>query len=465
MTSSKVVRAERFAIPPYIMAPAIGSRKGKKAWRKNINTRQVMTATVFHLLTFISAKSLLSYLVFLLSARRRHCPAAEGRAARDRTADVSRQQSVLCRQGTGHCGSAATAVMLLSFSLLPLQAGDGNIASAVSKCLSRKRKQLAQPLRCELIAGVHKPTLRNPAQSGSKARNKLVLPHQRKQPQLQLQQKHQGKGVYKLPASSTFDLWDEQPDTTDPRLDKHNNIPGAINGTADQPSKRRMQAVKPASKAVEVDAAGCSYNPDVEHHQEALSQAVATEMQKVYKHDMQPRSVPRFVDYQPETDELALLQVDAEPDSDEDDAGPSSPLPQTAAAPAAAFSRTKQTKKDEASKMRRRLLVVEEKKKRALKAQRRDIDNLRQLQLQVQTEEAARYCCLCLTLCTFCSASLPAVSSHREIELLDRFSGIQCFQCCMCLLSLLSALQERCAPSALPSYMLHGSMKVHHPDA
>ena len=284
-----------------------------------------------------------------------------------------------------------------------LQAGDGKIASAVSNGLSRKRKQLAQPLRCELIAGVYKPAPSGPALSGPKARGKLVLPHQRKQPQVQ--QKHQGKGVYKLPASSTFDLWDEQPDITDPRLDKYNNIPGAINGTADQPSKRRKQAAKPASRAVQVDAAGCSYNPDIEHHQEALSQAVATEMQKVYKHDMQPSSVPRFVDYQPETDELALLQVDAEVDSDEDGVEPSSSLPHTAAAPAAAFStRIKQTRKDEASKMRRRLQEVEENGKRALKRQRRDIDNLRQLQLQVQAEEAVRYR---LSACP--STSLPAV--------------------------------------------------------
>lgn len=279
------------------------------------------------------------------------------------------------------------AVCLIACCLL--QAGDEKTASAVSKGLSRKRKQLAQPLRCELIAGVHKPAGSVSAQSGPKARGKLVLPHQRKQPQVQLQQKHQGKGVYKLPASSTFDLWDEQPDTTDPRLDRYNNIPGAINGTADQPSKRRKQAVKLATKAVVVDAAGCSYNPDIEHHQEALSQAVAAEMQKVYKHDMQPRSVPRFVDYQPETDELALLQVDAEPDSDEDGV-----RLHTAAAPAAAFStRIKQTKRDQASRMRHRLQEVEERTRRALKTQRRDIDNLRQLQLQVQAEEAVRYCC------------------------------------------------------------------------
>ncbi|KAL3150284.1 nop53 (60S ribosomal biogenesis) [Trebouxia sp. C0010 RCD-2024] len=318
------------------MAPAKGSRKGKKAWRKNINTRQLEE-------------------------------------------DVAQQQREE-QQGTALQTLTDTNLFFVD------KAGDEKTASAVSKGLSRKRKQLAQPLRCELIAGVHKPAGSVSAQSGPKARGKLVLPHQRKQPQVQLQQKHQGKGVYKLPASSTFDLWDEQPDTTDPRLDRYNNIPGAINGTADQPSKRRKQAVKLATKAVVVDAAGCSYNPDIEHHQEALSQAVAAEMQKVYKHDMQPRSVPRFVDYQPETDELALLQVDAEPDSDEDGV-----RLHTAAAPAAAFStRIKQTKRDQASRMRHRLQEVEERTRRALKTQRRDIDNLRQLQLQVQAEEAVR---------------------------------------------------------------------------
>ena len=336
-----------------------------------------------------------------------------------------------------------------------MQAGDDHVASAVIKGTSRKRKQLAQPLRCELIAGAHKATLSNSTQSGPKAGGKLVLPHQRKQRQLQMQQKHQGKGVYKLPASSTFDLWDEQPDTTDPRLDKYNNIPGANNGTADQPSKRRKQAVKPASKAVEVDVAGCSYNPDAEHHQEALSQAVATEMQKVYKHDMQPRSVPRFVDYQPETDELALLQVDAEPDSDEDGAGRSSLLPPTAAAapPAAAFSRIKPTKKDQASKMRQRLLRTEENRKRALKAQRRDIDNIRQLQLQVQAEEAARYCCYCLHLCAHHLASFPGFSSqtgNRAKKKLGCFKKLApMLHCACCYLH----SRKDCAPPALPLYL------------
>lgn len=333
-----------------------------------------------------------SHPVFLLSARGGRCTAAKRGAARYCAADRARHHPLFRRQGTGRWQSCCSSFQSACCTCCILQAGDDKVASAVSKGLRRKRKQLGQALRCELIVGVHKRAGSATAQSGPKARGKLVLPHQRKQSQRQLQQKHQGKGVYKLPASSTFDLWDEQPETTDPRLDKYNNIPGAINGTADRPSKRRKQAAKPATKAVEVDAAGCSYNPNMEHHQEALSQAVATEMQKVYKHDMQPRSVPRFVDYQPETDELALLQVDAEPDSDDDAIDPTSSASHIATASATAFStRVKQTKKDQASKVRQRLREVEEKDRHALKTQRRDIDNLRQLQLQVQAEETVRY--------------------------------------------------------------------------
>jgi len=199
--------------------------------------------------------------------------------------------------------------------------------------------------------------------------------------------------VYKLPAASTYDLWNVEAEQTDPRLDKHNNIPGAINGSAGRPSKRRKQAVKPTACAVEVDAAGCSYNPDVEHHQEALSQAVATEMQKVYKQDLLPKRVPRFVDYEPETDELALLQVDAEPDSDDDAAAPSAADAAGAASgkPVAAVSlRTKRIKKDRGLELRRRLREEEDERRRALKAQRRDIDNVKHIQQQLQEEEADR---------------------------------------------------------------------------
>ena len=280
----------------------------------------------------------------------------------------------------------------------------------MAKGLSKKRKQLSKPLRCELIVGKDKPPVTKSAQAAPKPRAKVIQPHQRKQ--LQLQQRHQGKGVYKLPASSTYDLWGEQLDQTDPRLDKHNSIPGAITNAANRPTKRRKQTVPAPVHAVEIDAAGCSYNPDVEHHQEAISQAVADEVQRLNRKESQARAVPRFVEYQPETDELALLQVDAEPDSDEEDTAPdaaaavynSMTLQQAAAAVgsfaseqqvAAGPMRIKRTVKDQGSSKRRRLQEEEARQRRALKAQRRDIDNSKNISQQLQEEEAARYlfCC------------------------------------------------------------------------
>ncbi|DBA78810.1 hypothetical protein WJX77_011316 [Trebouxia sp. C0004] len=299
------------------MAPSKTSRKGKKAWRKNINTRQLEE-------------------------------------------DLTRHQKEE-QEGTALQTFPDSNLFFVD------KAGDEQIASAVAKGLTKKRKQLSKPLRCELIAGVHRPVTKAATQPGHKSKGKLVLPHQRRQPQLQ--QKHQGKGVYKLPAASTYDLWNVEAEQTDPRLDRHNNIP------------------------VEVDAAGCSYNPDVEHHQEALSQAVATEMQKVYKQELLPKRVPRFVDYEPETDELALLQVDAEPDSDDDPAAHSAADAAAAASgkPVTAVSmRTKRIKKDRGLELRRRLREEEDERRRALKAQRRDIDNVKHIQQQLQEEEADR---------------------------------------------------------------------------
>ena len=308
-----------------------------------------------------------------------------------------------------------------------LQAGDEQTASAVAKGLSKNRKQLSKPLRCELIIGKDKPPITKSAQAAPRARAKLIQPHQRKQ--LQLQQRHQGKGVYKLPASSTYDLWGDHMDEIDPRLDKHNSIPGAITNATNRPTKRRKQTVKAPVQAVEIDAAGCSYNPDVEHHQEALSQAVADEVQRLNRKESQARAVPRFVEYQPETDELALLQVDAEPDSDEEDTAPDaaaavhSPMIQQQAAAAAACPapeqqsaagpmRIKRTVKDQGSAKRRRLQEEEDRQRRALKAQRRDTDNSKNISQQLQEEEAARYLFCCNARSTSGRGADPMLTSH-----------------------------------------------------
>jgi len=47
-------------------------------------------------------------------------------------------------------------------------------------------------------------------------------------------------------------------------------------------------ANRPEIAAVEVDPAGCSYNPDYEHHQDAVAEAVAAEVSKQIARDLEP---------------------------------------------------------------------------------------------------------------------------------------------------------------------------------
>ncbi|KAH9767375.1 Ribosome biogenesis protein NOP53 [Citrus sinensis] len=63
----------------------------------------------------------------------------------------------------------------------------------------------------------------------------------------------------------------------------------ANEGEGDNPKKVPKPSVIPA---VEVEASGCSYNPTFESHQESLAQAVAEEMQKVYRKELGPEPVP-----------------------------------------------------------------------------------------------------------------------------------------------------------------------------
>jgi Nop53 (60S ribosomal biogenesis) len=46
---------------------------------------------------------------------------------------------------------------------------------------------------------------------------------------------------------------------------------------------------RPKIAAVEVDPAGCSYNPDYEQHQEAVAVAVAVENLKLIDRELQPK--------------------------------------------------------------------------------------------------------------------------------------------------------------------------------
>ncbi|KAH9314731.1 hypothetical protein KI387_023358, partial [Taxus chinensis] len=68
---------------------------------------------------------------------------------------------------------------------------------------------------------------------------------------------------------------------------------------------------KPVIPAVEVDLPGCSYNPPFEAHQDALAVAVAEEMQKLYKKELQPPPLPSFSTSNPVVEEERyFLDVD-----------------------------------------------------------------------------------------------------------------------------------------------------------
>ncbi|CAH8310092.1 unnamed protein product [Eruca vesicaria subsp. sativa] len=71
-----------------------------------------------------------------------------------------------------------------------------------------------------------------------------------------------------------------------------------------------IQKLTSTIPAVEVDPAGCSYNPTAESHEDMLAEAVAQEMQKVYKTELGPEPVPLTIDGDANIeDEAGLLSV------------------------------------------------------------------------------------------------------------------------------------------------------------
>ncbi|KAH9610899.1 hypothetical protein KSS87_003936 [Heliosperma pusillum] len=76
-----------------------------------------------------------------------------------------------------------------------------------------------------------------------------------------------GKGL----EPGVYDLWDNE---------------GADN------IKRKKKNKASSIPAVEVDPNGCSYNPENESHKDSLAQAVAQEMKKVYKSELEPQPIP-----------------------------------------------------------------------------------------------------------------------------------------------------------------------------
>ncbi|CAH8265437.1 unnamed protein product [Arabidopsis lyrata] len=79
----------------------------------------------------------------------------------------------------------------------------------------------------------------------------------------------------------------------------------------DESNPRKIFKKPSIIPAVEIEHPGCSYNPTTESHQDMLAEAVAQEMQKVYKTELGPAPVPLTVEGDSlSEDERYFLDVD-----------------------------------------------------------------------------------------------------------------------------------------------------------
>ena len=145
--------------------------------------------------------------------------------------------------------------------------------------------------------------------------------------------------------------------------------------------------------AVEVDAPGCSFNPDRELHQDAVADAVAKEMKKEYDRALRPSAPLKAVDYVPETDELELLLVDADNDEQDDahedeDVGEDEEEKMFGTAKRRANEpKTQKTRNREARQKEEERLLEEKRRAKRLRA---ELSNLKRLQKDIDEELAER---------------------------------------------------------------------------
>ena len=110
--------------------------------------------------------------------------------------------------------------------------------------------------------------------------------------------------------AADLDLWSTA-DMRVPTISLERSLELTNNGRQHHiPKSARAKVALPTRiRAVEVDMAGCSYNPEPEAHQDALAALVASEMKRVLQRELAPIAPPRLVNVQPEEDEIEALQV------------------------------------------------------------------------------------------------------------------------------------------------------------
>ncbi|KAL6780970.1 hypothetical protein ACKKBG_A09230 [Auxenochlorella protothecoides x Auxenochlorella symbiontica] len=232
--------------------------------------------------------------------------------------------------------------------------------------LSKKEAARARPLRSQaILAAAHTATPVHQIRGGVKKAQKNGIAGVVAASGGNTGLARQGK----KDATRLYDLWDDGP--------------SALSRAARKKAATRSLH-RDAVRAVEVDAPGCSFNPDPEEQQEAIAVAVAAEMKKIHQQDAMPTAPPKRVDYDVEEDELALLQVD-EPESEEED------IIDGAGEPGAASKtgpiKRKKTKVDRNRAARRKAAEVAQAAARAAKAKRAALANLPTLLKEIDAEK------------------------------------------------------------------------------
>lgn len=149
-----------------------------------------------------------------------------------------------------------------------------------------------------------------------------------------------------------------------------------------QTRKKRLRN----AAAVEIDAAGCSLNPDHDAHQEALAEAVAAEMRKQYDKELLPVAPPKTIAWEDYEHRGELERLLVEDDDDEDGEASESDSDSEDGGRGARPAR-KKTIKDRNKQARNRALQKELEAKRQEKKHRRDLENLKQITDEVHGYE------------------------------------------------------------------------------
>ncbi|CAL9069997.1 unnamed protein product, partial [Musa banksii] len=177
---------------------------------------------------------------------------------------------------------------------------------------------------------------------------------------------------------------------TDPKEeDTTSNLTDIWGDEGEAAGKTRKKQKATLIPAVEVEPPGCSFNPPFEAHQDSLAQAVADEMQNIYKKELGPQPVPVTVPGEPVTEEdKYFLEADDGNESDiEGETGNNdSELPELRK------SKTKRVTRVEVNRRARRkeqLKAEEEAKKR--KNLSEELDSLPDIMKEIAKEDEEKH--------------------------------------------------------------------------